>query len=137
MKRALLITTLLTISPMTMAEKGDTQRASNTIERLAREEIIKRVESPIKRGLLTKASKLIGKSSEEPSLEMKSLGALIKTVESVVEPSVVIETTDTKLKIKLLKFKNLKLDYTNKNQNLNLKFETDLKTTKLGFSLNF
>ena len=137
MKRALLITTLLTISPMTMAEKGDTQRASNAIERLAREEIIKRVESPIKRGLLNKASKLIGKSSEEPSLEMKSLGALIKTVESVVEPSVVIETTDTKLKIKLLKFKNLKLDYTNKNQNLNLKFETDLKTTKLGFSLNF
>ena len=136
MKRALLITTLL-LSPMATAEKGDTQRASNTIERLAREEIIKRVESPIKRGLLTKASKLIGKNNKEPSLEMKSLGALIKTVESVVEPSVVIETTDTKLKIKLLKFKNLKLDYTNKNQNLNLKFETDLKTTKLGFSLNF
>ena len=136
MKRALLITTLL-ISPMAMAEKGDTERASNTIEKLAREEIIKRVESPIKRGLLSKASKLIGKGNKEPSLEMKSLGALIKTVESVVEPTVVIETKDTKLKIKILKFKNLKLDYTNKNQDLKLNFETDLKTTKLGFSLNF
>ena len=136
MKRTLLITTLL-LSPMAFAEKGDTQRASETIEKLAKEEIIKRVESPIKKALMKKASSLIGKSDKEPTVEMKSLGALVKVVEEAIEPTVVIKSKDTELKIKLLKFKRLKLNYKNKNQNLNLKFETDLKTTKFGFSMNF
>ena len=137
MKRALLITTLLAISPMAMAEKGDALRASETIERLFKQKVEDKVLKPGVKGLLLKAEKMVGNTKIEPSAGLKSLGLLIKTVEKVMEPTVVIETTDTKLKIKLLKFKNLKLDYTNKNQNLNLKFETDLKTTKLGFSLNF
>ena len=137
MKRALLITTLLTLSPMAMA-KDDMKRAVKFIEKTAIEKITEKVVKPVEKRLLKKVAALVViKTKSAPSAALKSLGALVKVIEQAVEPTVVIKTKDTKLKIKLLKFKNLKLDYKNKNQNLNLKFETDLKTTKFGFSMNF
>ena len=137
MKRALLITTLLTLSPMAMA-KDDMKRAVKFIEKTAIEKITEKVVKPVEKRLLKKVAALVViQTKSAPSAALKSLGALVKVIEQAVEPTVVIKTKDTKLKIKLLKFKNLKLDYKNKNQNLNLKFETDLKTTKFGFSMNF
>ena len=137
MKRVLLITTLLTLSPMALAD-DDSKRANTVMKKLMMDKVKERVLHPVSKEVIRRV-KLIGEKNKDitPSVALKSLGALIKTVEKVVEPTVVIKTKDTKLQIKLLKFKNLKLNYKNKNQNLDLKFETDLKTTKLGFSLNF
>ena len=136
MKRTLLITTLL-LSPLAMA-KDDSERANAVMEKLMIDKVKKKILHPVSKEVIRRVELLANKHKDiTPSVALKSLGALIKTVEKVIEPTVVIKTKDTKLQIKLLKFKNLKLNYKNKNQNLDLKFETDLKTTKLGFSLNF
>ena len=137
MKRVLLITTLLTLSPMAIAD-DDSKRANTVMKKLMMDKVKEKVLHPVSKEVIRRV-KLIGEKNKDitPSVALKSLGALIKTVEKVIEPTVEIKTKDTKLRIKLLKFKNLKLNYKNKNQNLDLKFETDLETTKLGFSLNF
>ena len=137
MKRVLLITTLLTLSPMALAD-DDSKRANTVMKKLMMDKVKEKVLRPVSKEVIRRV-KLIGEKNKDitPSVALKSLGALIKTVEKVIEPTVEIKTKDTKLRIKLLKFKNLKLNYKNKNQNLDLKFETDLETTKLGFSLNF
>ena len=137
MKRVLLITTLLTLSPMALAD-DDSKRANTVMKKLMMDKVKEKVLRPVSKEVIRRV-KLIGEKNKDitPSVALKSLGALIKTVEKVIEPTVEIKTKDTKLQIKLLKFKNLKLNYKNKNQNLDLKFETDLETTKLGFSLNF
>ena len=119
-----------------MAE-NDEKRAIKAIETVIAQKVTEKVANPLKTALVKRAKKFAKKFEAKPTAQIKALGAFLKVAKEIAEPTLEIKTEDSKLKIKLLQFKSLKLNYINKNNDLNLNFETDLKKTSLGLKMSF
>ena len=136
MKRLITTLTLLTLSTSVMAGNNE-KRAIKAIETVIVQKVTEKVANPLKTVLIKRAKKFAKKFETKPTPTIKAIGGILKLAKEIAEPTLEVTTEDSKLKIKLLQFKSLKLDYKNKNNDLNLNFETDLKKTTLGLKMSF
>ena len=136
MRTIITILTLLTFSATIQADESE-KRAVKAIETVMMMKADEKILKPIKKILIKKGKKIAKKFETKPTPTIKAIAGLLQVARKIAEPTLDVKTEEGKLKIKLLEFKQLRLNYNSDNSNLKLNFETDLKKTTLGLKMSF
>lgn len=134
--KTILTIAILIFSTSTMAGNSE-KRAIKAIETVVMQKVTEKVANPIKKILIKKGKKIAKKFETKPTPTIKAIAGLLQVARKIAEPTLDVKTEEGKLKIKLLEFKQLRLNYNSDNSNLKLNFETDLKKTTLGLKMSF